>query len=250
MIVHMSPQSKYFVTSALSLALLMAPFASFAAGTTTTKVRGFCSRVDTVTQNVDGRVAAIAVKVGGKESTRQNQLSTNRANRDESSKTNRVKRAANRSTQYQKLESLATTSTEKAAVAQFEATINAAITTRENAIDAAIAAYRTGVDNVVNTKFSTLNSEVTTLQQNIVYAGTTAKNACATGQSSAAVRTVYISAVKAAHTAFKGDRDINAVKTQIKTLESTRKQAVQAALNQFKTTAEAARTTLKAAFGK
>ena len=76
------------------------------------------------------------------------------------------------------------------------------------------------------------------------------KTDCAAGVVPATARATYMASMKAAHDKFKVDRDaIEKLGAKIEALAKIRNTAVKKAMDDFKTAAEAARATLKAALG-
>jgi hypothetical protein len=94
-------------------------------------------------------------------------------------------------------------------------------------VDAAVAAYQSAVNA----------------------AGTKAKSDCAANVDSKTIKNAYNDAVKAAHKKFQSDtKGALKLNPTIKALRDARRTAVKNAQATFKSAAQAARTTLKAAF--
>ena len=161
----------------------------------------------------------------------------------------RAQWSANRDAQFAKLNERATTDAQKAAVAEFEATTEAAISTRLAAVDAAIAIFRAGVKNLITTREQGVGDDRTAFEAAIKAAFDQAQTDCKNNVAPATVRTTLKTALAAARSKFKLDKqDVPKVGGDIQALITARKTAVDAAMATFKSTMEAARVTLKKAF--
>jgi hypothetical protein len=233
----------------LAIAVMSTPLVTFATSQSKSDA-SFCSQIDMrtgqATQKLDEKIQNFQTK----KSTRFAQIATRRAEHDEARVTKQSASDTRHDTRYDALMAKATTDAQRAAVVTFQTKTTQAIEVRRAAIDKAVKEYRLGVDALINGKFGTLDTAVTTLKSSIASAVAEAKSACTTGTDPATVAMTFKSRVKAAHDAFKANRSDAAIKAQIETLISTRKSAVAAAVSTFKTTMEAAKTELKTAFGQ
>ncbi len=206
-----------------------------------------CSRFtgDKLFSGLDGKKNELETKRG----ERSSDLSTKRGEIDNERDAARSKADSERQQQYDTLMAKATTDAQKAAVEEFKTTVEQAVATRRSAQDAARQAYRDGVDAVLSGQKATIDAGLTDLQAAIESAIEKAKASCLAGTSVDEVKATLESDLKTARDTFKAARESNTgVSDQIKALEETRKAAVQAAVDEFKSTVAAAKTTLELAF--
>ncbi len=167
-------------------------------------------------------------------------------------KINAAREVANtkRDAEFSALENKATTDTQKQAVALFVSTVKTAITTRRAAYDKARKAFQDGVDALVNSHKTQADSQVASYRAAVVTAFTKAETSCAADTTVldiiSTLKTDLANARKTFQDGRQADTDFSG---QIKTLEKTRKSAIEAATKAFKETVEQARSTLKASWG-
>ena len=166
-------------------------------------------------------------------------LSQNRADADE-------KRLAN----VAKLQGRAKTDARKQAIAAYQAEMAAAVTTRRAAVDAAISAFQSGVQSAVSSHQSGIAGAQGAFATAIATAAQNARSACASGTNLKAVRTALQDAAKTAKAQYKATIGADSLNGQIKTLRDTERSAIDAAISVFKSSAQAARTALQAAFNQ
>lgn len=239
------------IVSAAILAMLVSPSLVFAAEARPTKANGaagFCTKIDSVAQNLAGRITKKDDMVGTKEKSRLLKLSEKRVVVDTKRSGNRNEGAVKHDEVYKKLTEKANTDAKKAAVTTFQTSISSAVSKRQAAVDAAVKTYRTGVDSLVSGKFTMLDANVTAFKTSVDAAIATAKSSCASGTSGEVVRKTMQDTIKAAQEKVKNSRTDTEIKTKLKTLLDARNASIKAAGDQFKIDTEAARTALKAAF--
>lgn len=157
----------------------------------------------------------------------------------------------NRSRQIELLNGKAETQEQKSAVSAYQTTIQTAIAKRRTDIDLAIKNFRQGVNTAVLAHKTAIDASVTVLKTATKNATEKAKTDCASGKDPKIVKQEFQASMETARKAFKTARDsAPKIDAQLKTLTETRKQAVDKAIEEFKTTAEKARQDLKTAFGK
>ena len=243
------------VVGLLSLNLLLAPAASFAAASSTdhgtkthTPGAAFCKNIDAASQKIEAAVASRTDKIAANKNARAAKLQASREARDQALNTARAARDAQRDAHITTLTGKANTDAKKAAVTTFKTAINTAVSARRTSVDAAIKTFRTGVDALIAGKFATLDTGVTTYKAAVDSAIATAKTSCAGGTDSATVRSKMKASIEAARTAFKATRTDAQIKDDIKQLADARKVSIDASIAQFKTDVAKAQADLKAAF--
>jgi nitrate reductase assembly molybdenum cofactor insertion protein NarJ len=141
------------------------------------------------------------------------------------------------------------TDAQKSAVNTFSATQKTALTKKRAAIDAARNTFQVGVANAVNTKQAGMDAVMATFKNSISAAFGKAKTDCTASVEIGSVRETLRASLKTAREKMQTDKEANAkLKVSIEPLVEARKTAFETARNTYKTTMEAARTTLQAAF--
>lgn len=240
-------------TGALGIAMMAAPFATFAATTTPVVQNGiganFCTNIDATGAKI---ISAIDTKSGTTNTRNAKRLATlsdARQKRDEALSTKRAEHDTALDAHYAALMKKASTSAQKAAVTTFKASTDAAIKARRDAIDVAIKTYRTGIDDLISKKFGTLNTDLATLKTSANAALTKAKSSCTAGTDSKTVYTTFRSDIRTARDAYKTTHTLTKIKEDIKVLSTSRKASVDAAIATFKDSMTVARALLKTALG-
>lgn len=247
----MKTSSKTILSTALLASFILTPVFAFAAERKEKPLGGaFCSRIDTVAAKLGENLGKRTENVTTKKTERLAKLAEERLKRDEKRAGAWASHDTSRDARFDALTNRADTDAKKAAVVAFEAAMKAAVSARRTAVDTAVKNYRTGVDALVNGKMTSLDGGVTTLKQAIDAAIATAKTSCATtGANGETIRTTMTASIKAAQELFKKNRTDAAIKDQLTALATTRKAAVDTAINQFKTDTAKAAADLKAVFG-
>lgn len=243
--------SKFFA-AAIAVAIMLPSLASAATvQTTVTTGANFCAQLPQISAQITARVNEAMARIDAKRQEISQTLQNRQNNRSQQLQDARAKAKTERDEAYAQLESKATTDAEKQAVSAFESTMNTAVATREAAVDAARNAFWSGLQTVLQGRANAVKTAETNYQTSVNAAISTATSQCSSGTAPATARQNFINALQAARTKFASDRKAvdNAV-PQVKALALTRDQAVQQAVSAFRATAEQARTTLKAAFGR
>lgn len=153
-----------------------------------------------------------------------------------------------RADHYNKLDQRAKTDEQHQAVKTYKETIEDAVVKRRNMVDQAIVTFRTALGGFVNDKQSQLDQLVQTYKDSVDAALQKAQNSCNDGSSPEDVRTNLANDLKSAREQLQSSA--NKVHDEIETSRSSRQTAIQAAIDQFKQTAQAARQTLEQALGQ
>lgn len=211
----------------------------------------FCTRFTEIVEKMSNRMEERGSKIKENVSNRETNMDEKREERDNKLDGNRDEQDARRAKLYAELEARADTDAEKAAVVTFKETMDDLVKTRRAAVDAAITAFRSGVDASIATKKDGASSAYTDFKAAMDAAVAKAKSTCESGTDPDTVRDTFKSDMESAREALKGDRsELEKVGEKVKALAEVRKTAVEKALTEFKAGAEAARATLKAAFGE
>lgn len=226
---------------------LVSPVASFAQ--TTPAKTAFCSRIDQIIAPIEQRMADREAKLEAKRQEIDVNLAKRKADRMARLSDYRNTRDDNREAQYAKLEAKATTDAQKQAVASFKATVEAAVVTRKAAVDSAISALGQSVDQSIDARRAAVTTVTNEFKNAKSAAIEKAKADCAAGVAPQTIRETFRASMKVAQDKFKSDyQAIEKLKGSFESVRAIRKQAVEKAIADFKTTMEKARADLKAAF--
>ena len=186
-----------------------------------------------------------------KRSDRSGKTVEHRDSRDARLDENRAEQDAERMQWYEGLLAKADTDAERAAVAEFKAAMEKAVADRRTAVDVALETFRSEVDKLVAGKKSGTDTAATNFKTAYDKAIADAKSACeGDSPDSKAVRSAFMDAMKDARGDFQETRSgVAGIGEQVKALAATKNAAIKTAMESFKTTAQAARTKLVAAFG-
>lgn len=242
-----------FIGTFVFIAVMILPATTFAAQPQALdKSAGvqFCATLDKRQTEVTARIDDKQEKFEIRQNDRANKKSADRAARDAKLNARRDGWDAHKDERIGKLEAKAKTDAQKAAVAQFKETMTTAINTRRSAIDAAISAFRSGADTVTGTRTTTIDTAITALKAARQAALDKAKADCASGIDAKTAKATFEASMKTALDAFKAAKASVIKKDDITALAQTRKAAIDKAMNDFKTTMDAAQATLKLAFPK
>ncbi len=206
----------------------------------------FCSRFTETIDRVNGRLEDRASAIKDRTEHRVGKRTDRRDTRDEWLDGKRDTQDERRMALYAKLDEQADTDEEKAAVAEFKSTIDAAVVTRRGAVDKAINDFRSAVDALVASKKDGAASAYSEFKSATAVAIAKAKSDCDAGTDPAAVRSTFNTAMKTARENLKDDRaGLDQVRDDIQTLAETRKKAIEAAIETFKTTVKTAKEKLQ-----
>lgn len=226
------------------------PFSVFAEGTTVkTNENNFCTKLPQIATKLTSGITDRDSKLQGKRVERSAQIINKRHGIDEKRTLNRVDRDGDRDTRYTELEARATTDIQKAALATFKTNISAAVAKRRTAVDTAVTTFRTGVDSIIANRKTLVDGFIATFTTSANAALAQAQADCANGVAPKTARATFEASMKTAREKLSTSRKaLDKNTTEIQTLSTARKNAVNAAIATFKTEVESARTALKAAF--
>ncbi len=211
----------------------------------------FCSRFTETAGKIATGLANGREKFDQWRTGRVEHMDDGRETRDAKLGDSRSDADTKRSEMYQKLEEKADTDAKKEAVEEFQKTVEQAVETRREAVDAALAAFRSGVDSLLANRKDKAGETADTFEAAVKAAVEKAKAECADGTSPETVRTHFQTALQAAHKALEADRSsTDKISDEIRALADTKHAAIEKAMNDFKTTVEAAAAKLKAAMGE
>jgi hypothetical protein len=213
--------------------------------------QAFCSRFTEMAGKMGTGLATGREKFEERRDSRTEHMDDGRDTRDAKLGDGRSDADAKRSEMYDKLKEKADTDAKKDAVEEFQKTVEDAVETRRDAFDVALQTFRTGVDALLTGRKDGMQDTADDFEAAMKAALDKAKADCEAGTAPATVRANFQAALQAAHKALQADRsNSEKISTQIRALADTRHTAVEKAINDFKTTVEAAAAKLKAALGE
>lgn len=209
----------------------------------------FCSRINQGAPAFNSRLDEQRKRLDDKRADREKKLSERRNERTEKREDKRDEGMERRDGQFAKLRARAQTDAQKQAVETFITTVTNAISIRKTAVDSAIAAFRSGVDLAISARKTAMDSAISVFQTSMKVALDKAKQDCAAGVDPATVKQTYRTSVESARKAFEESRkSIEKLHSSIEPLIKTRNDAIQKAIQDFRSTTEVARTELLKAF--
>lgn len=225
---------------------LISPVASFAQ--TNRLNTAFCSRIDQIIAPIEQRMTDREAKLEAKKQEIDANLAKRQADRIGRLSDYRDTHDDNREAQYAKLEAKATNDVQKQAVASFKTTVETAVATRRTALDSAISAVKQSVNQSIETRRTAVTTATSEFKNAKSTAIAKAKADCSAGVDAKTIRETFRASMKAAQDKFKSDyQAIEKLRGSFESVRDTRKQAVEKALADFKTTMEKAGSDLKAA---
>jgi hypothetical protein len=216
-------------------------------------------RVETRQAASCGRVALVSAgyvqNFGDRRSTfgqnfgdRMTAFEDRRDNNDAKLNDAREKQDERRNEMYMRLEGISNTDVRQAATKVFKKTVEQAVNDRRSAVDDTLDTFRKEVDALVASKKTSVTGSVDTFQTNVQTAFEKAKLDCAGGTDPKIVRDTLSASLKDARTKLQESRQsFEDIGNAIPGLTATKKIAIDKAMQDFKTTMEQARATLKAA---
>lgn len=212
---------------------------------------GLCNGLTNQANVTNGRITALNGKVSQAWSQQDQKLAAQFQKVDQKVADARKKADAARDKDFSKLEAKAKTTDQKQAVQTYEAAVHDAVNTRRAAYDAARQAFRTGVQNAIISRRDTITAQLTTFQDSVSSAFSTAEASCSgTSPDGRAIQQTLRANLRSARTTFQNDRKSDGtVGSQVKQLVATRQAAFKAADKVFQDSLAAARQTLQQAFG-
>jgi hypothetical protein len=240
-------QKSVIVLGAVALLVGSVPFASAADATSTSGAS--CSRIGDFSVNTQARLTDRESRYAKNYSDRLSNVDSREQKQNDRLVAARTKQDEGRIEQYGKLEGRAKTDAQKAAVIAYESAINSAKATRRAAVDAAVSTFRTSLDSAIASRKSQVDASLNTFKTSVNAALEKAKADCTSGVDMKTVRATLKSSLDAARTKLESDRKaIDKLGDVVSPLAKTRNAAVDAAVKNFKTAADAAKAALVAAF--
>lgn len=209
----------------------------------------FCSRIANVKSELNTKLNNLEKDRGERRTEISNKLKERKDNRIVQVQKKRDEAKKKFNDAISNLNTSATTDGQKAAITAFKSAVESANTTRRAAVDAAMKTHRDSVSALVTQRQDTIKTAASTFRSSVLSAISKAQSDCSTGVESATARQTLGSSIKAAKDKFHADRQAaEKIGQKIKDLAKTRNDAIRAANEAFKVSAQAARQTLKAAF--
>jgi len=240
--------------SVLGLVLTLATFPAQALAVTSPEpvaspsAAGFCTKLPADEQAISEGLNNRITTMDKNRETHANNLASQRAKFDETVTANRAKWDTERQQNFTALQNKATTDTQKAAVTTFEQTVLGLVQTHRSTIDAARDTFRAGEDQLIAGRQSEVNTAVSDFQSAINQTESSAAASCQAGTKSATVRQAFISGLRTDRSNFQSAlSQIQPIEAAVKSLATTRTDAVQAADTSFTSGVKAAGQILKTA---
>lgn len=148
-----------------------------------------------------------------------------------------------RADHYEKLDQRAKTEVQHEAVRMYKETIEDAVVKRRNMVDEAISTFRSALGGFVNDNQSQLDQLVQTYKNAVEAALQKAHNSCIDGSSPDNVKAELANDLKSAREQLQSSTI--KVHDEIEISRNSRQSSIQAAIDQFKQTAQVARQTLE-----
>ena len=209
----------------------------------------FCSKMTTVFSQIDQRMATRQAKLVQFNSQRQSTIASNESRVDAQLAQKRTNWSADRAKQYAALEAKTKTEQQKQAVATFKTAMEAAIATRQAGVNTAVSTFRTGLDQNIATRNTAIKSAITAFNNSTSAAQSKAEADCSAKVRPLTIAKTYRASMMAARNEYANA--LRAIeKINVRGLVETRRVAVKKAVDDFQTSAQQARATLKVAFGE
>ncbi len=210
----------------------------------------FCTRFSTEHTNLESKLAEKEQELNTRRQERAEKTIEKRETRDEKLDSVRDQGDTQREANFTKLLEKADTDAKKAAVEAYKKTIQDAITKRRTAVDAALKTFRDGVNAAAVTHKAAVDKAIETLKTATDAATTKAAADCAANVPPTTVRQTFMKSMEAARKAFQTARNSTSNPgKKVEELAKAKNASIKAAFDEFRTTAEKARATLKTAFG-
>lgn len=217
-------------------------------GSPSSSEASFCARFNTIGGSILSRLNMRGDNLGDHQDTTLGRIQAARLRFDAQLKADRARWTDLRNQQYQALMAKANTSAQKSAVTQYRDTVETAITARQDAVDTAIAMYRSAADAGVSSRQGDVDAIATKFKTQVQTAIDNAQSSCDAGTSPVVVRQAFVDAIANAQKDLSEARaGVEKIRTNIQLLDQTKRKSIDAAINQFKQTAEAAAKSLEAA---
>ena len=208
-----------------------------------------CTGLDNRMSLLETRYSELRKRLDANQSAQKDRLESLRNQRLDHAKTWQDTEDTNRETQLSKLENIAKTDAQKTAVAEFKTTVETAVSVRRDAFRAADETFKTQMREAADNWKASASEVAGNFRVAVRTAANGALALCKSGDNAELIRTAFQADLETARVQFQNDRkSLTRVGDQAGEYAHARGEAFAAALADFKTTLEAARVTLKAAF--
>lgn len=212
------------------------------------KARGYCGRLSEISSKIDQRIANRDAKLEEKRARIADIIKTRQTKRDVKIAEKRAKWDANRAEHFAKLEEKAGNDEQKQAALDFKEAMSEAISIRRAAINQAIQDFRQGTKEAIASRKASADSAVLALRTSIKSAFEKAESDCDTGIEARTVRENLRADLKTAKEQFTiAKQGIDKLGVQKEILIDQKKEAINKAIDDFKTAVETAKADFKAA---
>lgn len=209
-----------------------------------------CSRLGEFSANREARLNEMDKKLENKRQEKTQEMEKKRAEAEQKMEQKRTDLDAKRLAGYDKLNASAVTDEQKQAVAEFKEAVETAVTLRRTAIEEANSARQTQMEQLMNEHKNQVEARNNSFREEVQNAEGALKEKCNAGDVDfAQMRTQLQAQVKEARDRYKQSKsEITPVSDSIKEINSAHKDAVQKAIEDFKTALATAKSSLKSAF--
>ena len=152
----------------------------------------------------------------------------------------------NREIHYKKLSEKAQNQDQKAAIEQFKTSVEEAVQRRRNAFDKATQAYRNSIELTINNKQNGIDAIVDNYKLELSKAKDQANLDCQNNKDESEIRNNFNSSLQMSKTNLVSDKSgVDQILLQINAAKQIRLDAIQKATQEFQSTLQSAKETLK-----
>lgn len=239
--------NKLIGAGTLLMIFTMSVLPTSASAATNITTRNFCKQLPSLQVKVSSKIGLGESKLSTHRTSVTGKLKDSWGTRDHSLDDARTQANVNKENQFTSLYSKATTDRERSAITTFKDTINSAIETRRSAVDTAVKIYRDSVQSLFSTREQDIDTYIATLKSEISSAFVKAQTDCIAQVDPATIKSTLTGDIKNAQYKFRDSKQSQSkIETQVKDLANTRESAITQAKDNFESTIEKAKATLKA----
>lgn len=205
-----------------------------------------CSRIDDIESKMQDSMSSRQQALEKRRSDQSKKMQSNFENKALQISELRSQWDKNRSSHYEKLGEKATTQEQKSALEDFKNTIESAVAKRRAAFDQATQDYRNSIDYTMNNKQNGIEEIVSTYKSQIIQAQQQLNTDCQQSKSELEIRQSFNSRLQQAKNSLTNDQvGVDQIALQINQAKQNRLNIIEAATQEFKSTLESAKASLK-----
>ncbi len=205
-----------------------------------------CSRIDDIESKVQDSMSSRQQALEKRRSDQAKKMQSNFENKALQISELRTQWDKNRSSHYEKLGEKATTQEQKSALEEFKNTIESAVAKRRAAFDQATQDYRNSIDYTMNNKQNGIEEIVNTYKSQLTQAQQQLSTDCRQSKSELEIRQSFNSRLQQAKNNLTNDQaGVDQIALQINQAKQNRLNIIEAATQEFKSTLESAKASLK-----